>query len=680
MEDTMKQQASLITTLLVIVESIAVVGFLFLIFAVSANNYGGKYEYIFKIQGIDSDDVKNLSEAIVLINQNNKSLSFKANESGKVQMRVKKDLHSVLVSANGYYTQKFNLNSFPDSGAYIDTLKLQKVKEELSDLSSVIKPLNIINESGEDIDNAIITIFREKSVYSHTFDSNSESYQIKIPQNSDTPVRLHIAADGYFPQSNVLFDENTNSITLKKAGNLALPFEFQVLLFDEEEHASYSGLSNMDGMKINDAAPVHAKKSVKDASISINQGAVVKEALGTFRVFSRENENIINIHAPGYKNQELNIIDGAKDDNIYKVYMKKSTLNFDQEMNVKVIDVNGQLIASKLHTSDAAVEEKNPGLYRIYTRNDSVSINVDALGYKPQKVALNAKEKKDYVVTLKADKHRNINFKISDRKNGKPVKSAILTVSDKNNQFSIRTDSLGKAKLKIPYDASKVLVAAPGYITQTFSIPKKIKKNESIEYKLRTNPMMDVTKKMNIQVKNRKNEPLPANITSNKGYIKETEVGEYSLYTSNDKLQVRVTAPGYEYKTLEVDKKDLDKPLKVSLKKIEDGVVLNTDIGDRLILSKGVVYRVVQPIDKDNLRVYRRTDPHQGKFNDYPEGKVISISEFNRQIKKEKQHKHFYDENVWITVYALNKKEYLLFKNSYRKQWPLYKLVYANHR
>ncbi len=675
----MKQQGSLVTTLLVILESIAVVGFLFLIFAVSSSSNIGKYEYQLQVKS-QRGDLQPLTKAVVWANDQGKQLSFHTDKEGTARFRTKHPLDAVTVSATNHFTQTFSLEKLSeDRTNYKEVLILEAAEKETTDsLGQTIKLISVVDEQNQPITNALVTLTSEAPAQSFQYDPLEEAYPLVIRDSSQKNV-FSVSAPGYVPQFDVSYENNEPIVTLIKQPNLNFPYQFQISVFDAGENAHYSSLEEI-GIA-SDVSPTIPKKALDQVDLSIDQGAVIKNALGSFQVFSRKDQNELKIHAPQYFPQNVTLVHDEKEGNHYQVFLKKNADLFQYTLNVQTLDEQKTPITAILETeATVAIQKEKTGTYRVYTNESELKLAVQAAGYQSQQITLFPAKQTDYQIMLQGKKNQMFSIRISDRKK-RPITGAVVTILG-DNPKTMRTDKKGIALLEAFAGSKKALVAAPGYITQTVQLPKSKKQKGVIRanYQLKPNPMSNYTHKIQVKVVDEANHPMTANVSSSKGFVSKQKNGSYQILSPTPNLQLDVAAPGYEHQTVFLSHKKPQKEVQISMKKEEKGVVLNTEVGDRLILSKGVVYRVIQPIDKKTVKVYRRTDPTKGEFNDYPEGRIVSIDQFNQEIELEKSRKNFYDENVWVTVYALDRKEYFLFKDVYRKQWAEYKLVYANHR
>ncbi|MBF0288320.1 MAG: hypothetical protein HQM14_10925 [SAR324 cluster bacterium] len=675
----MKQQGSLVTTLLVILESIAVVGFLFLIFAVSSSSNIGKYEYQLSVKS-KQGNLKPLKEAVVWATDQGKQLSFHTDEEGIARFRTKHSLDAVTVSATNHFTQTFSLEKMSgEKKNHKQVFILEAAGQETSNaLGQTVKLISVIDEQNHPITNALVTLTSETPAQSFQYDPLEEAYPL-IVRGSNQQNLFSVSAPGYVPQFDVNYDASASVIKLTKQPNLNFPYQFQISVFDAGENAHYSSLEETG--VASDAPKAISKKALDDVDLSIDQGAVIKNALGSFQVFSRKDQNELKINAPQYFPQNVVLVNKEKNGNHYQVFLKKNADIFKYTLNIKTLDEQNNPVTAGLETeTNVAVQKEKSGIYRLYTNESELKLTVKATGYKAQQLTLFPEKQTNYQITLQSQQNQTFSIQVSDRKE-QPIIGAVVTILGDNSKTT-RTDEKGIALLEAFADSKKALLAAPGYITQTVELPEPKQQQRILQasYQLKTNPMSTYTHKVQVKVLNEAGKPMSANVSSSEGFVSKQKKGLYQVLSPTANLQLSVAAPGYDHKTIFLSDKKPRTEVKVSMKKAEKGVVLNTDVGDRLILSKGVVYRVIQPIDKKTVKVYRRTDPTKGEFNDYPKGRIVSIDQFNREVELEKSRKNFYDENVWVTVYALDKKEYFLFKNVYRKLWSDYKMVYANHR
>ncbi len=757
----MKQQGSLITTLLVILESIAVVGFLFLIFAVSSSSNIGKHEYRFQIKS-NQEDLRPLAKAVISAGNQEKQLSFHTDDQGISHFRTRHPLESVTVSATNHFTQSFFVAAPVDATVNENTLLLKTVDKETTDaLTQTIKTVAVIDEQQQSIPNALVTLISEAPAQSFQYDLTQEAYPLLITDLNQT-IRFSVSAPGFVSQFNVSYDETSPLVVLQKQPNLNFPYEFKVSVYDANKNAVFSALDEIE--IATDATQEEAKKALDTASLFVDQGAVIKNALGSFQIFSRNSENIVEIHAPQYVSQNLTLIHDGQEDNHYRVFLKKDSALFIHKMIIKTHHNNSPISAQLQTDANAAIQKEAVGVYQIHTSEAEFELNIEAAGYLPQQIRLSPEEQMSYQVAMQPLARRTYSVQVIGHED-QPIVGAVVTILGKSPQTT-RTNEDGIAILNASDQASKALLAAPGYVTQTVELPSAEAQEDTLSarYQLKVNPMSDMahtirvnvvnqagqllnanvsgsagfvsqekagvfkilsptrdlkinvsatgfqpqtvtlpksknsliiklkevdqrihqmsdaTHTIKIKVLDEKGKPLGAAVASSAGFVTQGRNGSYKIFSPTYDMQIKVSAPGYEHHTISLSPKKPQNDLTVALRKTEKGVVLNTDVGDRLILSKGVVYRVIQPIDKKTVKVFRRTDPNKGEFNDYPEGQIISLAEFNREIELEKSRKNFFDDNVWVTVYALDRNEYFLFKNVYRKQWSDYKLVYANHR
>lgn len=674
----MKSQSSLVATLLVILESIAVVGFLFLIFAASSGSNVGKYQYDFQVIN-EIGASKGLANAVVSMTEGVKKQSFTTNEEGRVTFRTRTPLTQVQVSANDYMTKIVQVNAPVEETIQKEMVILEKNDQDPIASIKAIKPLQVLTEDKKPITNAIVTLQSETPARTIQYEAGQGIYPLTL-SNTDKPVQFSVSAPGFTSQFGVTYLEKEHVVILKRSANLNMPFEFRISLYDAKQNGSLSEAEVVAAANIRtDATNELGKKAVDKAELFMDQGAVIKDSVGSFQVFSRKNENTVEVHATGYQNASLTLKDGEQESNHYKIYLQEEHGDFEHTINLVVKDKAGNLLAANIEGQDAAIAKDGTGVFHLYTRSDKVKIDVQAQGFQAQSVELSA-DKSDQSLVLEQDARKTFQIGVSSAKDKKPLNNAVVSILGNNPVAIARTDLEGLASLEAQESAKEVMIAAPGYITQTFSLPKVA--NEGITkaiFALRENPMMAGNFTISLQVVDESKAPLAAMVSASAGFVSQEKPGQFRILSPNKEVKVQVTAPGYENKAIDLsaDTKEL---AQVELKKSQNGVILNTDVGDRLILSKGVVYRVVQPIDERTVRVFRRTDPTKGEFNDYPQGKMISIADFNQEIDLERNTKGFMNENVWITVYALNKSEYVLFKDSYRNIWSDYKLVYANHR
>lgn len=684
----MKQQSSLVTTLLVILESIAVVGFLFLIFAVSSSANFGKHHYTISVFSQQEDTTSELGKAVIAFSDNDKGRSLQTDEHGLVEFRTRTKLEQLVISADGHHTHTFsltNLNSKKledkDQIQYAGEFFLQAIQEDSLEQPKIHElPLKLVNANGEPVKNALVTLRENKRLVTIRYNEHKDFYPLRV-QDEQAELSLNVTAPEYAPVFDQRYQASQPVIELERLPNLNLPFQFGLQVYAESEASAHAkaNLEQTAQPLVNDAQQPQARKAVRDAEISMNQGAVIQEALGTFQVFSKKSNNEVKIHAPGYESLELKLNDGEVESNRYTVYMKPQDSTMDSPVVLKITDAEGKPMSAGVMLDEGVIQKQGVGVYHLQIADKPVNLTLQAMGFVSQNLTVDPLQQREIEIQMQAANEQHYEIAVKSLSSGKVLQDAVVTILSGQHPVSGNTDAKGIAKLQGLGTAEKVMVAAPGYLTQTFELPKTDEKLLKAEFALRYNPMSTVNRSYQIKVIDGKNRQVDAQISADKGFVQRQQPGEFHLYANTRDVDLTVTAPGFEAKQVSLAKSASNGQLVVKLDSKHQSDI-DMEIGDRLILSKGTVYRVVQPVDANHVRVYRRTQLTQGKFEEYPKGKVMTLAQFNQEVRQEMEKKHFFENDVWITVYALNKTEYLLFKNKLRHSWSEYKLVYANER
>ncbi|MBF0279401.1 MAG: hypothetical protein HQM13_16510 [SAR324 cluster bacterium] len=565
----MRQQGSLITTLLVILESIAVVGFLFLIFAVSSSSNIGKYEYRLQIKS-SGGELQPLASAVIWAVDKEKQLSFHTDEQGISHFRTRHSLDSVTVSASNHFTQSFFVDEAKEGAVYESTFVLKTVEKETADtLTQTIKTIAVIDEQKQPITNALVTLISESPAQSFQYDLTHESYPLLITDLKQD-VRYSVSAPGYVARFDVAYNEFSPVVMLKRQPNLNFPYEFRVSVYDQGENASFSALDDL--MMQTDAVSEKTKKALDTATLFVDQGAVIKNALGSFQIFSRKAENVVEVHAPQYLSQNLNLIHERQGDNHYRVFLKKDQKLFSHQIVVKTHDNNSPISAHLQTEAKAAIQKTDVGVYQIHTSESSFQLKLEAAGYKSQEIDISPEKQKSYQVAMQPIVERTYSVRVTGREE-QPIADAVVTILG-NQPRTKRTDEKGIAVLKASDQVSKALLAAPGYITQTVDLPTHQMQESlvSASYQLKVNPMSDITHTIRVTVVNEEGKLLTANVSGNAGFVSQEKSGIYKILSPTLNLKMNVSAPGYQERTIWFSEKNPRDSLTIMMKKLDEQV------------------------------------------------------------------------------------------------------------